>query len=169
MATTFVKIQTVTVGSGGAANIEFTSIPQTYTDLKLVYSLRETSTGVNTTLTFNGSSSNFSWRQLAGDGTSPYSNNGSSNLYLGPMTNATQNTASVFSNGDVYIPNYKSSNNKSFFIDGVTENNATQAFTTLWIGLWSNTAAITSISFAPSDAGNFAQYSTATLYGIKNT
>jgi len=36
MANTLKKIQTVTVGSGGAASIEFTSIPQTYTDLKLV-------------------------------------------------------------------------------------------------------------------------------------
>jgi len=35
-----VAIQTVTVGSGGAANIEFTSIPQTYTDLVVVLSLR---------------------------------------------------------------------------------------------------------------------------------
>jgi hypothetical protein len=38
MAATYKLIETVTVGSGGAANIEFTSIPQTYTDLKLVIS-----------------------------------------------------------------------------------------------------------------------------------
>jgi hypothetical protein len=35
-------------------------------------------------------------------------------------------------------------------------------------GLWSNTAAITSISMAP-DNGNYPQYSTATLYGIKSS
>ena len=40
MANTFKKIQTVTVGSGGAASIDFTSIPQTYTDLKIVLSAR---------------------------------------------------------------------------------------------------------------------------------
>jgi hypothetical protein len=33
MANTYEAIATVTVGSGGAANIEFTSIPGTYTDL----------------------------------------------------------------------------------------------------------------------------------------
>jgi hypothetical protein len=33
MATTYEAIATVEVGSGGAANIEFTSIPATYTDL----------------------------------------------------------------------------------------------------------------------------------------
>ena len=33
MANTYVAIATVTVGSGGAASIDFTSIPATYTDL----------------------------------------------------------------------------------------------------------------------------------------
>jgi hypothetical protein len=33
MATTYEIIASVTVGSGGAADIEFTSIPATYTDL----------------------------------------------------------------------------------------------------------------------------------------
>ena len=33
MANTYTLIASLTVGSGGAANIEFTSIPATYTDL----------------------------------------------------------------------------------------------------------------------------------------
>jgi hypothetical protein len=33
---TYTLINSVTVGSGGAANIEFTSIPATYTDLNLL-------------------------------------------------------------------------------------------------------------------------------------
>ena len=41
MATTYTLISSVTVGSGGAANIEFTSIPSTYTDLLLKYYLRK--------------------------------------------------------------------------------------------------------------------------------
>jgi hypothetical protein len=40
MALTYTAIKTVTVGSGGAANIDFTSIPQTYTDLVLKVSAR---------------------------------------------------------------------------------------------------------------------------------
>jgi hypothetical protein len=40
MATTYEIIASVTVGSGGAANIEFTSIPATYTDLVVLFSAR---------------------------------------------------------------------------------------------------------------------------------
>ena len=54
---TLVKIQTVTVGSGGASSIDFTSIPQTYTDLCLVYSARLTTTDTNWRLKINGSAS----------------------------------------------------------------------------------------------------------------
>jgi hypothetical protein len=40
MATTYEAIETVEVGSGGAADIEFTSIPGTYTDLVVKVSAR---------------------------------------------------------------------------------------------------------------------------------
>jgi hypothetical protein len=40
MANTYEAIATVTVGSGGATDIEFTSIPGTYTDLLIKSSLR---------------------------------------------------------------------------------------------------------------------------------
>ena len=40
MANTYEAIATVEVGSGGAANIELTSIPATYTDLSLFISTR---------------------------------------------------------------------------------------------------------------------------------
>ena len=45
MASTYIPIATVTVGSGGATNIEFTSIPNTYTNLIILTSLRGTSNG----------------------------------------------------------------------------------------------------------------------------
>lgn len=168
MANTFVKIASVTVGSGGAADITFSSIPSTYTDLKIVYSTRCTADNVNTTFTLNGSTSNFSFRQIYGSGTTTASNSSASNVSSGPITNSSAYTASIFSNGEVYFPNYTSSNNKSFSIDGVTENNAALSYQHFIAGLWSNTAAITSIKLAPN-SGNFAQYSTATLYGIKSS
>jgi hypothetical protein len=77
-------------------------------------------------------------------------------------------TASTFANNEVTIPNYTSSNFKSYSVDSVTENNATQAYAIFVAGLWSNTAAITSITLGLSSA-NFVQYSTAYLYGIKNS
>jgi hypothetical protein len=77
-------------------------------------------------------------------------------------------TASTFGNGEVYIPNYAGSTNKSMSADGVSENNGTEAYTDLIANLWSNTSAITSILLYP-DSGTWQQYSTATLYGIKNS
>jgi len=171
MALTYTAIATVTVGSGGAANIEFTSIPQTYTDLLLKVSARGTSTAGAAwswiAVKLNGSSSTASWRQLYGDGSAAASGNNTNNLLAAYATDSSA-TASTFSNSETYIPNYTSSNYKSMSNDAVTENNATSALNSFFATLWSNTAAVTSITLA-QEGINFAQHSTATLYGIKNT
>lgn len=169
MANTFVKIASVTVGAGGQANIEFTSIPQTYTDLKIVYSLRSNDTNANGGnffyFQFNGTGfTGLSARIVGGNGSTTFSGTGSLYAYMNPS----DFTVSVFSNGEFYLPNYTSANNKSYSIDSVNENNAITANSNLGAGLWSNTAAVTSIKFVPY-SGSFVQYSTATLYGIKSS
>ena len=167
---TFNFIAKVTVGSGGAASIEFTSIPGTYTDLLVKLSGRSSRSAAvaeEFLLTFNNNGSSYSERHLRGDGSSAISQSfsGSSIQQLGqPGAGATANT---FGNWEFYIPNYAGSNSKSVSFDGVTENNATQAYTYLEAGLWANSAAITSIKIS---AGSYlaVQYSTAYLYGISN-
>jgi len=172
MATTYEAIATVTVGSGGAANIDFTSIPATFTDLAVKLSVRGDATFATQQMymTFNNSTSGYSARQVYGDGSSAtsatLSNSGAAISIVN--TNTSVSTSNTFSSTEVYIPNYASSNNKSASADSVTENNATGAVAGLTAGLWSNTAAITSIKFEPQ-SGNFVQYSTAILYGIKNS
>lgn len=170
MATTFVKIQTVTVGSGGAATINFTSIPQTYTDLKLVYSARIARTGQNADdvlLSFNTLTTTFTNTYVYGNGASAVS--GTTPVRYGGILPATTATASVFGNSEVYIPNYTSANNKSFSVDSVSENNAATAYQILVAGLWSNTSVITGITLTPANGTAFDQYSSATLYGIKSS
>lgn len=170
MAITYTAIATTTVGSGGAANITFSSIPGTYTDLVVKLSVRGDNnvTTQQMYMTFNNSTTGYSARQVYGDGASAtsatLSNSGAAISIVN--TNTSVSTANTFSSTDVYIPNYTSSNNKSASADSVTENNGTTALAGLTAGLWSNTAAITSVKFAPQ-SGNFVQYSTATLYGIK--
>jgi hypothetical protein len=161
-----VAIETVTVPSGGAANIEFTSIPQTYTDLVVVASMRKTGAAIhgNVFLKFNSSSSNFSSRWLQGNGASASSVTITSNLIVEGVGNNA--TASTFGNFQIYIPNYTSANNKSFSVDAVGENNATTAYAELVAGLWSNTAAITSLSLDDGGGADFAEFSSATLYGV---
>ena len=165
MANTLIPIQTYTLTST-ASSVTFSNIPQNYTDLKVVISARGDSASSTTILTtFNGSSSNMSFRYLWGNGSTTGSGNSSSNsiAYL----NASTSTTSTFGNVEMHIPNYTSSNYKSFSIDGVTENNATATYSGIFANLWSQTAAVTSVGFVP-DAGNFAIGSTFTLYGVSN-
>jgi hypothetical protein len=58
MANTYTLISSVTVGSGGAANIEFTSIPQTYTDLLYKISGRLSVDSASAFLRYNGTTTN---------------------------------------------------------------------------------------------------------------
>ena len=170
MATTYTLISSVTIGSGGAANITFSSIPATYTDLVVQASLRSTDSGssLGLALTFNGTTSNFTNRFLNGGGSSGVSSSTTAR-YLGEY-NASSSTASTFTNTLIYIPNYASGNFKSYSLDNAQEDNNTSAFVTFAAGLWSDTSAITSISLTrlSNGIGNFAQYSTAYLYGISN-
>jgi hypothetical protein len=167
MPDTFELIASSTVGAGGAANISFTSIPSTYTDLCLNFSLRSSDGSDYISLKFNTSSSTFTGRFLTGNGAGAGSTSRSDNLYTGTIV-PTASTASTFSNGFLYVPRYAGSANKSFSIDSVLENNATSAEMRLATGLWSTTSVITQIDLAHPTA-NFVQYSTAYLYGIKNS
>lgn len=164
---TMTLISTVIVGSGGAASIDFTSIAGTYTDLYMVLSVRTSGAtiGNSTLIRFNGSSSNLTYRQLQGNGASAASYTATDGET--GFTAAASSTSNTFANNSIYIPNYAGSTNKSFSADTVTENNATTAYQGIYAGLWSNTAAITSISLIPA-SGTFVQYSTASLYGIKS-
>ena len=173
MALTYTAIATVTVTGSTQASLDFNSIPATYTDLLLLLSLRDDKSGAGTwtgvKIQFNGNSSNYSTRYLYGDGSSTGSGSDSTSNYIGGWQNSLANTASTFGSGSVYIPNYAGSNNKSISTDSVSETNATGALANLVAGLWSNTSAITSIAITCASGGNWVQYSTATLYGIKNT
>jgi hypothetical protein len=176
MANTYVKIATATVGVGGAVSMDFTSIPATYTDLVLKISARTNRVGQlvdSLKLTFNGATTSFSNRGLGADtnaGTTfSFSNGGSASIEDSIFTAASNATANTFGSGDIYIPNYASSNNKSTSGDSASENNATQSYLLVTGGLWSNSAAITSIKLAPLGGTLINQHSTATLYGIKNS
>ena len=169
MPNTFTKIASVSVGVLGSSSLSFTSIPSTYTDLCIKLSGRSANVSNfdNPRLTINSSTSTFTRRELYAENGSVGSENVSDRLIgVIPAFNATSNT---FGSLDFYLPNYTSANYKSYSVDSVTENNSsTQA---MWIlaGLWSTTSAITDIAISLQSAGNFVQYSTATLYGIKSS
>jgi hypothetical protein len=170
MPTTITLIGSVTVGSGGAANIQFTSIPGTHTDLFLKTSLRSTVTDGNDPydliLTLN-STSTIASRVLRANGSVVTTNSITDRiLRAGPVPSNW--TTETFSNSEIYIPNYTTSQNKTWHATSVTENAATTADMSFVGGLTSISPAVTSITIAGL-AGNLAQHSTAYLYGIKNS
>lgn len=169
---TFTQIGSAQVaGSGGSASFTFSSIPATYTDLCLKVSLRDNSSLTRSiaTLTFNGSSTGYSSIAVYGfNGTSTGSAAGGSSYIDWCYAVGNAATASTFSNNDIYIPNYAGSQNKSVSIDFTAENNSSSLnILGVAAGLWSNSAAITSITFTPATP-NLLQYSSAYLYGVSN-
>lgn len=169
MADTFVKIASVTVGSGGAATMQFSSIPQTYTDLCLKVSGRSDATGSvwrNYTISFNGTGYNVNMTGKGLYGTGSAVGTESPGVAISTFSTSDSATSNTFSNSEVYIPNYTGSAKKSYSGDSVTENNGTAALAYLTAMLWDNTSAITSITLGNESTAIFKQYTTATLYGI---
>ena len=168
MANTFELIASKSVPTDGTSSISFTSIASTWTDLVLKGSCRDTSNGIrNLEVWFNSNTSSYSGKVLYGTGSATGSAS-ISTVNIG-INEPNDYTANTFTNFEIYVPNYAGSNNKSFSGDFVNENNATAAYATLNAALWSNTAAITSISIRPeAGTGSFATYSTFYLYGVKN-
>jgi hypothetical protein len=176
MANTYELISAVTVGAAKAAYIEFTSIPSTYTDLKLVCSLRDDRTdtsATDTTITYNGAASggNYDVTILIYQDNIVNSYAGTNSNYIsGIYENSGLATSNIFSSFEHYIPNYAGSANKCSSTDGVAANNSNSIYFGLNGGLRRSTAAITSVRVTPYyGVLNYVQYSTAYLYGIKNS
>lgn len=156
---------TVTIGSGG-------TIPQTYTDLRLLLSLDTNGyNGLDTYMRFNGSTSGYSLRYLWKDGAggTAYSGSGASQTQLligwAQGTNSTNNTYASF---EIHIPEYTSNSyQKPISVENVHEANTNDNWVWMMNGLWANTSPITSISIIAGSGGTFLANSTFYLYGIK--
>jgi hypothetical protein len=175
MAIGLQPIYTQTVGAGGASTVVFNNIPQTFTDLKLVTSVRSNTTtgggpGDPLSVRFNGASANYNHNYLIGLGTNSVivGNNGygyTPNYLWLAYLNENGTTANTYASNDYYIPGYTGGNFKSVIIDSVTENNAAGALQSLLSGVWLDTSAITTMTIYAL-GGGIRQHSTFTLYGI---
>jgi hypothetical protein len=161
---TYQLISSATVGSGGAASIVFSSIPQTYTDLIIKLSGRTSDGGFynNVTTSINNQTAG-QWRTIYGFSSAAYS--GNATIIYSPSVPASSATANIFSNAEMYFPNYTSSNVKSVSVDTPVENNSGSDYLTAMDAVnFTNGTAINTITLT----ANFVQYSTAYLYGISN-
>ena len=168
----FVLIQSQVLASP-TATVSFTSIPQTYTDLLLKVSARDTATSVvysSITTTFDSSSSIYSRTTLYNTGTAtPYASEsptGVTYLYIDyPGSNALM-TTNTFGSAELYIPNYTTSYKKSMSVVSAVENRSlTYSENYTSAVLYNTTAAITQINLTYNQ---FATGSSFYLYGISN-
>jgi hypothetical protein len=171
------SIQTVTVGAGGTASIDFSSIPNRFQHLHLRLLSRTTQSSgsaySNILLRLNGDSgANYSLHYLQGDGATTYSggNGSATGISQAFGANALSN-ASVFAYNVIDICDYAStSKNKTVRIFQGYENNTGSGFNAGFPGMnsgaWFNTAAVSSISLTVLGGTNHAQHTVAHLYGV---
>lgn len=158
-ATSFDSISTTTVGAGGSSSVTFSSIPATYQHLQIRMINRGGSSG---NIQMNSDTgTNYARHYMGGNGTSVASGGNASATYIDIIDNVT--TTSLFSINIIDFLDYANTNKLKTVrnIAGAAGN-----FADIYSGIWMSTSAITSITIN-SAGGNFAQYSTFALYGIK--
>lgn len=163
MPETYEPIATTTLSSA-ATSITLSSISSSYTDLKLIFTwLGNGGESYSPDITFNGdSNSNYSYTIIYGNGTSVGSTRESNFTRIEAPNSRSTTTIPGFYEVDIF--SYRASVNKTVFISANSDRNAS-GFVEKVVGLWRNTAAITSITLT-SAVSDFASGTTATLYGI---
>jgi hypothetical protein len=164
MPTTYDKIQSVTVGSGGVPSVEFTSIPQTYTDLIVKVSGRDGDNNFQMNMIFNnsGSATNI-YAQATGTGA-----NAGTQGDMRFVVNASSTQANTFGVMECYIADYTSSiNPKPSGTLSATEGNTVTAYMRIGSNTWPSASAVTAIKFQNVSGGNVPEFCTFYLYGIK--
>jgi len=173
MPPSFDSIATVTVGSGGASSVTFSSIPQTYSHLQLriIGRTNRGSSLDNIIINFNGDTgANYYSRRLEGDGSGAYSDGyGLSNQPAGFLVPTSADAANAFTGGVMDILDYTSTvkNKTTRALRGIDLNGS--GYMTLGSVLWMPTTpvAITSINLLSQNGANISQHSSFALYGIK--
>ena len=164
MPSTYEPIATTTLGSA-AANITFSSIPATYTDLRVVFVGTLVSNNYNLYWNLNNDSSSlYSRTNISGNGTAAASNRATDEAYwLNTSPGGISSTIPSMTTLDLF--SYAGSTFKTGLI-GFTADYNGSGVTARYVVLYRSTSAITSIKI--SSDFNFDTGTTATLYGIKN-
>jgi hypothetical protein len=152
--------------SSETTSITFSSIPATYTDLRIVFSVvKPVSGNVAGRIRFNSDTgSNYSYTWLVGNGTSATSGRGTSTAELELFTgSAVTTTNPQLQMIDIF--SYAGSTFKTVLWAESSDKNGSGAVSRN-VGLWRNTSAITTIQLSDSSTRNFGVGTTATLYGI---
>jgi hypothetical protein len=159
---TEVAIATTTLGTNSAIN--FTSIPGTYTDLRLVLNGFWTSGGPSDLMIrFNSdSATNYSYTRLRGNGSAASSNRYTSVSQI-ELIETLSSTNPGLSTFDIF--SYAGSTFKTVLGNGNCDMNGSGNVVNI-VGLWRSTSAITAIELKSTNNDLLGTGTTATLYGI---
>ena len=154
--------------SGGSSQIDFTSIPSTYTHLQLRVLIRDSTAAANNTLKIgfnNDLSAIYDTHNLQGDGSSAVSNDALNEdtcwVGLAAAASSTSNTYGVFI---IDILDYANTNKyKTVRTLGGYDANGS-GVVSLRSNSWRNTSAITSVKFYTGGTTSDSRFA---LYGIK--
>jgi hypothetical protein len=158
---TFEPIATTTLGAA-AATIDFTSIPATYTDLRLVIVCTANTGSIAPKIRMNSLSTNiYSGTTLLGNG-SAASSGGYTNDDKWGVSTLVASTPTLI---EVDIFSYAGSTFKTNLTKVSKDENGSGVVLPS-VNLCRSTAAITSLTILESIGNNYAAGTTATLYGI---
>jgi hypothetical protein len=166
----FESIATYTVGSGGAANVEFTSIPADYAHLQIRGMSKDTTAGTGVELLYlqfnSDTGNNYATHRLEGNGTSASAGANTSTSAIRAGVNTQANSTDIFAATIIDILDYANTNKYTTTrsLTGADKNGSGEV--AIRSGVWMNTNAVTSIKLT-SNVANLAQYSHFALYGIK--
>jgi hypothetical protein len=165
------SIATVTVGSGGAADVTFSSIPSTYQHLQIRVIGRTSAASGSSSFYMQVNSdagSNYSQHRIYGSGSSVTASADVSQTSIQLDRLATNgSTSGVFGAAVIDILDYANTNKyKTVRSLGGIDNNGS-GFIMFNSGLWMNTSAISTLSFTLDSPNTFTQYTQFALYGIK--
>jgi hypothetical protein len=178
MANTLKLIKTHTVGSGGESIITFNNIPQTFTDLMILGSVKTSRNAANDFIkgyfnsdTTDGNYAGFLNYNTTGAISGVSFAGASAPRYFGDVPGNSVGVATMFSQTRIWINGYSDSNTKSYGSES-GQNSAVSGTTQLLTysqGRWAGTSAITSISFTCGVTGPWVEFSTMSLYGIQGS
>jgi hypothetical protein len=170
MPSTYEPIATQTLGSD-VSSVTFTSIPQTYTDLMLVFAARS-AVSLGSDFLFcqpnNDTGTTKSNTNLNGNGSTATSFRTSNDAYMsiGVIAGATA-TANVYGASIAHFMNYSNTTTNKTVISRGSQADSVVYPVSASVGLWRSTSAITSLYLYAGGLQNIKAGSTFTLYGIK--
>lgn len=162
----YIALANVTLGTTTAA-VTFSSISQSYRDLRVVF-MGTTTSLANVLFQFNGDgTATYSKVAMAGRSASSTPTSQANTSSSAHFNFLTATNSSILSSATLDIFDYSSTDKHKSYLarNSSQEGDGTFSGTEAIAGRWANTAAITTMYFLPG-AGSFAAGTTIALYGV---